>query len=283
VLFYRLDLPQRFPRSWAALQHLQGRITARQMIGMNAEAELSAMPFAQIARKFLAAPGAPQTAGGGDRSFGALLLGPDLGRLTLQHLLLVFASLALSIAAGIPLGVWAAHAPRARHWILAAAGLLQTIPSLALLAFLITLMGTIGTAPAVVALFLYALLPIVRNTCTGITDIPVPLSESAQALGLPAAARLRWNELPLAMRQILAGIKTSAIINVGTATIAAFIGAGGYGERIVAGLAVSDNAMLLAGAVPAAVLALLIQGGFDALDRWIIPKGLQERRPQAGG
>jgi osmoprotectant transport system permease protein len=155
---------------------------------------------------------------------------------------------------------------------------LQTIPSLALLAFLITLIGTIGTAPALAALFLYALLPIVRNTQSGLADIGPSLRESAQALGLSEWAQLRGIELPLAARSILAGVKTSAVINVGTATVAAFIGAGGYGERIVAGLAVRDNAMLLAGAIPAALLALLIQWGFDVLDRWVVPSGLQAGR-----
>lgn len=279
VLLYRLDVPQHFPRSWAALQRLQGRISVQRMIEMNAQVELSGLSFAAVARQFLATPGSPEAAIRGERkSFPAMLFGEDLGRLTLQHLLLVFVSLGLSMAAGIPLGVWAARSPRAASWILAAVGLLQTIPSLALLAFLITLMGTIGIAPAIIALFLYALLPIVRNTHSGLADIAAPLRESAQALGLPAAARLRLVELPLAARSILAGVKTSAVINVGTATIAAFIGAGGYGERIVAGLAVNDNAMLLAGAVPAAALALLIQWAFDALERGVIPEGLQEKR-----
>ena len=280
VLLYRLDLPQRFPKSWAALQKLQGRISAQRMIALNAEVELSGAPFAVAAGQFLAAPDTtPGRAAHNDRaSFPAMLLGDDLARLTLQHLLLVFASLALSVAAGIPLGIWAARSPRGAHWILASVGMLQTIPSLALLAFLITLMGTIGTAPAIIALFLYALLPIVHNTHSGLIDIAAPLRESAQALGLPAAARLRLIELPLAARSILAGIKTSAVINVGTATIAAFIGAGGYGERIVAGLAVNDNAMLLAGAIPAATLALLIQWAFDVLERRVIPAGLQEKR-----
>jgi len=159
--------------------------------------------------------------------------------------------------------------------------LLQTVPALALLAFLITLMGTIGTAPAVVALFLYALLPIVRNTASGLADIAPPLKESGVALGLPAVARLRRIELPLASRSILAGAKTSAVIAVGTATIAAFIGAGGYGERIVAGLAVNDTLVLLAGAVPAAVLALAVQWGFEGLERWLDPAGL--RLPGAAG
>jgi len=124
-------------------------------------------------------------------------------------------------------------------------------------------------------LFLYSLLPIVRNTHSGLADIAPPLQESARALGLPSGARLRLIELPLASRSILGGIKTSAVINVGTATIAAFIGAGGYGERITTGLALNDNAMLLAGAVPAAALALLVHALFELLDRRLIPAGLR--------
>jgi osmoprotectant transport system permease protein len=119
------------------------------------------------------------------------------------------------------------------------------------------------------------LLPIVRNTYTGLVEVRPSLRESAMALGLPRGTLLFRIELPLAARSILAGIKTSAVINVGTATIAAFIGAGGYGERIVAGLAVNDSAMLLAGAIPAAAMALIVQGGFDALDRVVVPRGLR--------
>jgi osmoprotectant transport system permease protein len=173
------------------------------------------------------------------------------------------------------LGIWAARSHSAARWIMPAVGLMQTIPALALLAFLISAMGTIGTAPALVALFLYALLPIVRNTASGLSDIAPPLREAAEALGLNGRARLVRVELPLATRSILAGAKTSAVIAVGTATIAAFIGAGGYGERIVAGLAVNDTRMLLAGALPAALLALLVQWAFDAAERWIIPAGLR--------
>ena len=195
--------------------------------------------------------------------------------MTAEHLGLVIASLVPALLVGIPLGVWAARSARASHWIMAAVGLLQTVPALALLAFLITAMGRIGVVPAVVALFLYALLPIVRNTATGLIDIPVQLQESARALGLPWRARLRRVELPLASRSILAGAKTSAVIAVGTATIAAFIGAGGYGERIVAGLAVNDSRLLLAGAIPAAALALGVQWLFELLDRWIVPAGLR--------
>jgi osmoprotectant transport system permease protein len=283
VVLYRLDFPQRFPRAWAAIRSLENRIDAKRMADMNARAEIDGKRFSEVAAAFLAnAPEAASGAGGGRTeaaapSFLSVLFGPDLARLTLQHLALVLASLFPAVAVGIPLGIWAARSRRAAPGIMAAVGVLQTVPALALLAFLITLMGRIGSAPAIVALFLYALLPIVRNTASGIADLPAALRESAVALGLPKGARLRRIELPLASRSILAGIKTSAVIGVGTATIAAFIGAGGFGERIVSGLAVNDTRMLLAGAIPAAVLALCAQWLFDVLEHWVVPKGLRLR------
>jgi len=149
---------------------------------------------------------------------------------------------------------------------------LQTIPSLALLAMLIPLLGRIGTGPALVALTLYALLPIARNTATGLMGVPAGLREAGTALGLTPAQRWRAVDLPLALPTLLAGIGTAAVITVGTATIAAFVGAGGLGERIVTGLALNDHAMLLAGAVPAAVLALLVQGLFALVARAATPK-----------
>ncbi|HEV7803394.1 MAG TPA: glycine betaine ABC transporter substrate-binding protein [Burkholderiales bacterium] len=286
VVLYRLDFPGRFPRSWAALQSLENRISTPRMAAMNAQVELDGKRFSEVAQAFLASPSgatadvtARSTA---RRSFISVLLGPDLGRLTFQHLELVLASLIPAVAVGLPLGIWAARSRRASPIIMALVGLMQTVPALALLAFLITLMGRIGPAPAIVALFLYGLLPIVRNTASGLSDLPGPLRESATALGLPAFARLRRIELPLASRSILAGIKTSAVIGVGTATIAAFIGAGGYGERIVSGLAVNDTYMLLAGAVPAAVLALAVQWMFDAAERWLVPEGLRLRSEETG-
>jgi osmoprotectant transport system permease protein len=154
---------------------------------------------------------------------------------------------------------------------------IQTIPSLALLAALIPLTGRIGAVPAFIALALYALLPIVRNTHAALTQVAVGMRQAALSLGMKASTILAKIELPLAAPTILAGIKTSAVINVGTATIAAFIGAGGYGERIVTGLALNDHAMLLAGAIPAAVLALAIEGGFRVAERWVIPAGLRQR------
>ena len=264
VLFYRLDVPQRFPGAWRALQALEGRIDERGMIRMNAAAELEGRSFEQAAALF-ASEGKPRSAA--RRNFLDALFGPDFWRLTREHLLLVFASLAASIAVGVPLGVLAAKVPRTGAVIFGIVGVVQTIPSLALLAFLIALLGAIGTVPALVALFLYALLPIVRNTCTGLVGIPRGMRQAAMALGLSTRDRMGLIEVPLALPSILAGISTSAVINVGTATIAAFIGAGGYGERIASGLALNDNATLLAGAIPAAVLALLIQVVFEVGER----------------
>ncbi len=262
VILYREDVPKRFPAAWAALRKLEGRIDERTMIRMNAAAELDRRSFADAAA--LLSGGAQTRA---QRRFVDVLFGPDFGRLTVQHLMLVFVSLAASIALGVPLGMIAAKFPRTGQLILGTVGVIQTIPSLALLAFLIAIMGTIGTAPAIVALFLYALLPIVNNTCAGLIGIAKGMRQAALALGLRTADRVRLIEVPLAMPSILAGVKTSAVINVGTATIAAFIGAGGYGERIASGLALNDTATLLAGALPAAALALVIQGTFELGER----------------
>ncbi len=264
VLLYRLELPQRFPEAWRALQGLEGRIDERRMIRMNAAAELQGRSFAEAAALIDTEGGSQRAA---RRNFLGALFGPDFWRLTGEHLLLVFVSLAASIALGVPLGVAAAKLPRAAQLILGAVGVIQTIPSLALFAFLIALTGTIGTWPALIALFLYALLPIVRNTCTGLTGISRGMRQAALALGLAPRDRLWLVEVPLALPAILAGIKTSAVINVGTATIAAFIGAGGYGERIASGLALNDNVTLLAGAIPAAALALIVQGAFELGER----------------
>ncbi|OGA74693.1 MAG: amino acid ABC transporter permease [Betaproteobacteria bacterium RIFCSPLOWO2_12_FULL_65_14] len=266
LLLHREDTPRRFPLQWQALSALEGKIDERSMIRMNAAAETEGRSFTQAATLFFQEP-ARGTSGAQPRGFFEVMLAPDLGRLTREHLLLVFGSLAASIAVGVPLGVAAARKRWIAQPIFALVGVIQTIPSLALLAFLIALMGTIGTLPAAIALFLYALLPIVRNTHTGLLAVGDGLRQAALALGLSPRDRLLSIELPLARPSILAGIKTSAVINVGTATIAAFIGAGGYGERIAAGLAVNDNLMLLAGAVPAAALALLIQGLFDFVER----------------
>ncbi|MBC7685546.1 MAG: ABC transporter permease subunit, partial [Bdellovibrionales bacterium] len=264
VLLYRLDAARRFPAAWAAISKLEGSLPADQMIAMNAAVELDGKSFAEVARARLAPASAGKSV---QHGLAAKLFGPDLWKLTRQHLFLVLLSLALACAIGVPLGVVAALSPRLRQPVLAIVGVLQTVPSLALLAILIPLLGMIGTVPALVALFVYALLPVVRNTCTGILGVPDGMRTAALALGLRPAQRLVHVDLPLALPVILAGVKTAAVMSVGTATIAAFIGAGGYGERITIGLALNDNDMLLAGAIPAAVLALLTQFAFEAAEK----------------
>jgi osmoprotectant transport system permease protein len=269
VLLYRLDLPQRFPQAWQALTKLEGSIRTQDMIAMNAQAELEGRPFAEIARGWLART-AGRVDGGAIHPRDGLLqktFGNGFAQLARQHLTLVLVAVLLGCLAGVPLGVLAALAPRLRQPVLAVAGMLQTVPSLALLAILIPLLGRIGAVPALVALCAYALLPIVRNTCTGLLQVPAGLRNAALALGLSRRQALLKVELPLAAPVILAGVKTAAVMSVGTATIAAFIGAGGFGERITTGLALNDNDMLLAGAIPAALLALLTQAGFELAER----------------
>jgi len=264
LLLYRLDIAQRLPAAWRAIQLLEGRIDASKMIAMNGEAELRGRPFKAIATDFVAQRAASSAARAG---FVDRLLADDLGRLTREHLALVLIAVAAAVAVGLPLGAAAAAMPRLEQPVMAVVGLLQTVPSLALFAMLIPLLGRIGTVPALVALALYALLPIVRNVTTGLMQVPQGLRDAGTALGLTSSQRWLSVDLPLAAPVILAGVKTAAVITVGTATIAAFIGAGGFGERIATGLALNDHAALLAGAVPAAAMALLTQGLFELLER----------------
>jgi osmoprotectant transport system permease protein len=244
------------------LQGLAGRLSEARMIELNAAAELAGRPFADVARGFLGAGAATTRQGLASRLFA-----PDLTKLLGQHVVLVLASLALAVAVAVPLGVAAHRLPRLAGPVMAAVGLLQTLPSLALLAFLIALLGRIGFVPALLALFVYALLPIVRNTHAGLQAVSPGLVQAALALGLTRGQTLRAIELPLALPTLMAGVKTAAVTNVGTATVAAFVGAGGLGERIVAGLAVNDSTLMLAGALPAAALAVVVQLVFDALER----------------
>ncbi len=246
---------------------LAGRLPAERMRELNAAAELAGRPFADVAQGFLHPAATDAPAPTAPRSLMARVLAPDLPRLLAQHLALVLGSLALACAVAVPLGIAAHRRPRLATPVMAAAGLLQTLPSLALLAFLIAWLGRIGFAPALLALFVYALLPIVRNTHAGLSGVPQGLRDAALALGLTRGQTLRAVELPLALPTLMAGVKTAAVTNVGTATVAAFVGAGGLGERIVAGLAVNDSALMLAGALPAAALALMVQLAFDGMER----------------
>ncbi len=288
VLLYRLDVPTRHPHEWAALQSLGGRIDEAMMIAMNARAELQGVAFDVIARDQLAALArgntlvpatatAPSTATAtatdpARRDFWAKLFAPDLARLATQHLLLVGISVALATLLGVPIAVLVYRHPRLAAVVLGSSGLLQTVPSIALLAVLISLLSTIGTLPALIALTLYALLPIMRNTAAGLGQVPAGMRMAAQSLGMTDRQRLRYVELPLALPTIVAGIRTATAIAIGTATIAAFVGAGGFGERIVTGLALNDRAMLLAGALPAALLAFVSEALFELLERRLRPQ-----------
>jgi len=267
VLLYRSDLVKRWPKGVRAMLGLEGKISGSDMIGMNEQAKINKIPASTVAATFLRNEfGTPVHAKKESWVRNFVLR-------TREHLSLVGISLGAAIVLSVPLGIFAARYSQKGQIILSAVGMIQTVPSLALLVFMIPLLG-IGSAPAIVALFLYSLLPIVRNTHSGLQNISPEIRESAEALGLPYCDRLWMIELPLASPAILSGIKTSAVINVGTATLGALIGAGGYGQPILTGIRLDDMALILEGAIPAAGLALVVQGVFDLAERYFVPKGL---------
>ncbi len=270
VYLYRAELAARAPAALAAVRRLEGRIDAAAMASMNARAQLARVPPAEVAAAFLASALGVVSQVEADGPARRLL------RRTGEHLALVAVALLAAIAVAVPLGGWASRAPAVARLVLGAAGVVQTVPSLALLVFMIPLLG-IGARPAVAALFLYALLPIVRGTHAGLVGIAPELRESAWALGLPAGARLARIELPLAAPHVLAGVRTSVVITVGTATLGALIGAGGYGQPILAGIRLASVPLILEGAVPAALLALAVEGAFGLLERALVPRGLRAR------
>lgn len=284
VVLYRLDVPTRHPQAWAALQALSGRVTEPMMIAMNARAELKGVAFDVIARDQLSALARPSTAASAStsasaataavpatdaapRGFWAKLFAPDLSRLATQHVSLVAIAVALATLLGVPIAVLTRNHPRLNALVLGSSGLLQTVPAIAMLAVLISLLGAIGTLPALVALTLYAFLPIMRNTATGLAQVNHGLRMAGRALGLTPWQSMRFVELPLALPTIVAGVRTATAIAIGTATIAAFVGAGGFGERIVTGLALNDRGLLLAGALPAALLAFASEALFELVER----------------
>jgi osmoprotectant transport system substrate-binding protein/osmoprotectant transport system permease protein len=265
VFLYRPSLPA---PTITALRKLEGTLDESRMIRLNAEAERT-RNYATAAELYFEGGTGSTTAVG--ESFWH-----KLTRWTLRHLELAGFSLLLAVIVGIPLGIIASRGGPTGQAILGFASVVQTIPSLALLALLVPLpFFGISVRTAIAALFLYGLLPIVRNTASGLQDIPRALRESAIALGPSPMTRLWKIYMPMASRSILAGIKTSAVINIGTATLAALIGAGGLGEPILSGLNLNDHVTILEGAIPAALLALLVQWGFDLLDHVLIPKGLR--------
>lgn len=195
-------------------------------------------------------------------------------RNTLVHLKLTSIALLMGCLVAVPLALLVARHHRVASSLLYVTGLVQTVPSLALLALLIPLVG-LGQVPAIIALFLYSLLPIVRNTLTGLFNVDPLLKEVAVSMGLTPAQQLRKVELPLAIPTILAGIKTAAIISIGTATLAAFVGAGGLGEPIITGLTLNDHALILEGAIPAALLAVVVELLFELIERATVPAHLR--------
>jgi osmoprotectant transport system permease protein len=274
VFLARADFVQKHPEAWAALISLENSMTESAMVELNADADLRKLGFGTIAEGYLRSRDP-------ERQREAPVLGAasdDLAarvwRRTKEHLVLVGITLLFSIGFGVPLGVLAARNAVLGQGVILVSAMIQTIPSLALLCFLIPFFG-IGLKPALVALCLYGLLPIVMNTFVGIRGIDSRLKETAHALGLDGWRRIFLIELPLASPSILAGVKTSAIIGIGTATLAALIGAGGYGVPIVTGLAMNDIDTILIGAVPAAGMSLFAHLGFELIGKIVVPKGLR--------
>jgi osmoprotectant transport system permease protein len=261
VLLHRRDLDA---RAQAVLAELEGRIDELQMREANAAVVLRGQSVEAAANALIGYAAAPR-----QRSMARGIAGHAV-----RHLQLVAAALGAAVLLGIPLGIWSTRSRAARRVVLAVAGLIQTVPSLALLSLLIPLLG-IGFLPALVALFVYSLLPILRNTCVALASIPAFYLDAASAIGLTRRARLLHVELPMALPTILAGVRTSAVISVGTATIAALIGAGGLGSPILEGISLRDTGLILQGAIPVALLALGIDAGFAGLERWITPRGLR--------
>lgn len=277
MVLYREDLKQRAPEVVKSILRLENAIDSKTMSGLTSKVRLDRELETNVAANFLNDRfqcGA--TTESTTMLSEAIRIGSRLLKTTLEHLFLVVVSLSLAIVVAIPLGIYAAKSVRFGQYVLGIIGVIQTLPSMALLVFMIPLFG-LGAVPAIAALFFYSLLPIVRNTFAGITQIPLATIESAQVLGLGSKARLKLIELPLAMPSILAGIKTAAVINVGTATIGALIGAGGYGAPILTGIRLYSIPLILQGAIPAAVLALVVQYGFGKLEKYFVSPGLLTR------
>jgi osmoprotectant transport system permease protein len=274
-------LQRDLPAAAGVLSELSGLLSEETMRGLNQRIEVDGIPVARVAAGQLMSLGLVRPPGGMTETFPVARRSPGLlsylwdqrstiVSLTIRHLLLVGVSLLAAIAVALPLGLALERGRRAAETIIRGVGVLQTLPSIALLAFMIPLLG-IGVIPALVALFLYSLYPILRNTYTGVRDAAPAAVSAATALGMTPRQVLGYVRLPLAAPTIMAGIRTAAVINVGTATLAAFIGAGGLGDPIAAGLALSDTRMILSGALPAAVLALLVDAVLGLCERVVTP------------
>ena len=265
--FYQVTLPEKAKQ---LLHKLDNILTNKEMQQLNSLALFHQQSHADIARTFLISRKLIR-----DNASKEPSNAQDILSHTLVHLKLTLLSLLAAMLVAIPLGIFLYRFPSISKPVLYFTGLLQTIPSIALLALMIPFLG-IGVLPAIVALFLYALLPILRNTVIGFISVDPQLKKVATAIGLSNAQKLRLIELPLAMPMILTGIRTAAVINVGTATLAAFIGAGGLGEFIVTGLALNNTHLILQGAIPSALLAILMEFGFELLELTLISPHLRQ-------
>jgi osmoprotectant transport system permease protein len=255
----------------AILESLSGRIDDARMQRLNLQALDPAVSFADVASGFLLEEGLIESA---QASPGLL---SRLWHNTQRHLKLTGIALLLAILAGVGIAAIVHSHQRAANAFLYFAGLMQTVPSIALLALLIPWFG-VGQVPAIVALFLYSLLPIARGTVTAMLAIPPGYRLVAAAMAMTRSQEMRYVLMPLAMPHVIAGIRTAAVISIGTATLAAFIGAGGLGDPIVTGLALNDSAMILQGAIPAAGLAILTELAFGALERCLVVPHMRGRQ-----
>ncbi|MGD9904381.1 MAG: glycine betaine ABC transporter substrate-binding protein [Vicinamibacterales bacterium] len=284
----RGPLARERPEVVAILGELSGRFDVRRMRRLNARLEVNGEDVAVVARDALAelglvGPGDPAAADGSvaaraaDDSLWRYLWARRgaIARMSVRHLWLAGLSLALAVVVGLALGLAVARSRWAEP-VTRAVGLLQTVPGIALLAFMLPVLG-IGAVPAVAALFLYSLYPIVRAAVTGLGEADRGAVEAAHALGMTPGEIRRYVRVPLAVPVLMAGIRTAAVINVGTATLAAFVGGGGLGDPIVAGLALADSRMVLSGAIPAALLALAVDGGLALAQRALTPAALRAR------
>ncbi len=276
----RRDLAERVPEAYEALRLLAGRIDAAAMRDMNFQVEQKRRAPAAVAADFLGSLGiVADRKVHSERETGVFRLLYQRRWKTLdlasRHLMLAGGAVLAACLIGIPLGIAVSRRPALAKIVLGFASVLQTIPSIALLAFMLPLFG-IGVAPALVALFLYGLLPIMRNTVTGLHSIEDRLLDVGRGLGMTDSQILQQVELPLAAPVLMAGVRTATVITVGTATLAAFIGAGGLGDPIVTGLATTDYALVLCGALPAAALAIALDWILGQVERWVTPSGLRE-------
>lgn len=251
-----------------AITQLAGSIDDNQMRSLNADVVVAGRSFADVANEFLRMQRLTSKRVTDDRLWDSLIAN------TIQHLKLTLIALAAAVFAGVGLSLLVFRLSLLARAVTYVAGLLQTIPSIALLALMIPVFG-IGMWPAIVALFLYSLLPILRNSLTALTTIDPTLIRVAVAMGLSDREQIRYLFVPLSLPSMLAGIRTAAVISIGTATLAAFIGAGGLGEPIVTGLALNDAGLILQGAVPAAGLALLTELLFEGIERMVLPGHLR--------